>query len=1489
MVGLLAVFFISLIVCYGKACLKINGTASNAEGSLQEIEFTRYTPPTLKSLIVHPESQDNYFDFILDTQEEVIEDEERLEPLAKELIDYFFLGITLPSEDLWVNLNSVQESQVTSPRLALTDIGKVLLEADLTLKRDCSRFTDPRTKTGKEYWDKLQARLNEEGLNTTQLPIGNRFWIIPEEAAVEEDPDNHTVTIVKSKLKVCLEQEYLKLTPNNHIIASSSPLSSKQLLTQQICDFTMKQTILPHIQERVNYAQEYSKLRQVYNSLILAEYYKQKYHNGQGLYPQLINRAHLEGLESTEPWNTQDFYDAYVNSAQEGEYRFSQQEYDPFLASMVKKYYFYGGVLFGEGLTQRLKIGAKKLSAKVSSLPASIKLYIEAWTRKKAWSPRLAMREVSDPKITVSLKTPRWRAASVRLPGSEDDRPARGNGNAATPEAAKAFIDSLSADDGAVRTAAADALDSMGIHSATLTDAIDRGHIETEVTDDGFLKVHVYNAEGELVKTYTFESYIDHFEGSDIAFMDSTEHDAMYRWINKKTDSGDWDKNYTVINFDFHSDDDMEEYPDTYNRGNWAGCIMEDNLAGRYWWVHPVVALPKKSPFAARQTDSNHMLSELPESDDPVIITIDLDYIIPKDLAISDEIIDKRIEGIVNFLTSKGYDIKGINISRSRRTIHKDYENQAVRKLKAALEEISGMGSTKMDMRLSNIEYQEGQTTGAFEYDGNAIYRIAMLTSAFLSDRRGLIYTHKINQPFAKLALAELNPAVRISACLALKDAGTPKATQDLLAHLKTETDPEVIKAVSHRGESKEAIPPSGIKEVVLNGEKASADDVRKQMERSRQECGKNANKVCFNAKIIDDILEIAIEPRYIGDDTKEHKQITYPPSVSEGVLCGLYESNYLSLWFIYEPRDLTPDRKWEYYKGYIRLARFFVENNIVSNASKTRIEILCIRKDEEIFEPTEVLSKAETIEAFTRMPFTKQEYVEHIIRTKDSRASQKHINRAFEIAKEKGLTTKSEIIAAYRRVQTESHRAGGFAGLRWSRKRKSDKLLWRGIPVNKIKSLLYPASGDDYQAVIGMLRQFPNIIDVHLVDICDGGWFNVDDIMSAFNKGLQTQFDCSLVSHSDNMGYGSSQFAFMVLPSAKDQNYFWLTLRHNKTKREIVIHLHKYDYFALDKIPNLPAGADLVLVRYPGTGGELTKKKPLNFAFYSKVYIHTRSGGYIYIREARSPQERAMQDKLEIVDCSQGKRQWRDLVDTTDSFWRDENDYLVCKKVDQPRSQPESAGPDGPQDGNYVISEDADWSRAFEDNTKPIRVEVGFGDGTKLVKMALAHPENNYIGIDAQDYAIADLNAMLQSQKKPITNLKLIHSFDWKAFPQQTNREIVSEIYYIALDQKQLSTALCKRRRFRAMIKVLEPGGKVYISTQQPLYPVTLELFDKANFKDVTRESKFPHGSDAYQEHMEHCYVFQKPYDGKKDKGSVVAPGLGKPGGIDLREIELK
>lgn len=47
---------------------------------------------------------------------------------AKKLINYFFLGITLPSESFWVNLRPDEPDRITSSELSKTDLGRTLLE-----------------------------------------------------------------------------------------------------------------------------------------------------------------------------------------------------------------------------------------------------------------------------------------------------------------------------------------------------------------------------------------------------------------------------------------------------------------------------------------------------------------------------------------------------------------------------------------------------------------------------------------------------------------------------------------------------------------------------------------------------------------------------------------------------------------------------------------------------------------------------------------------------------------------------------------------------------------------------------------------------------------------------------------------------------------------------------------------------------------------------------------------------------------------------------------------------------------------------------------------------------------------------------------------------------------------------------------------------------------------------------------------------------------
>lgn len=68
---------------------------------------------------------------------------------AQELFNYFLVGVSLPNESFWVNLRPDSPNNIIDEYLAQTDVGRVLLEADLQLKKDTASLTSPQNPAGK--------------------------------------------------------------------------------------------------------------------------------------------------------------------------------------------------------------------------------------------------------------------------------------------------------------------------------------------------------------------------------------------------------------------------------------------------------------------------------------------------------------------------------------------------------------------------------------------------------------------------------------------------------------------------------------------------------------------------------------------------------------------------------------------------------------------------------------------------------------------------------------------------------------------------------------------------------------------------------------------------------------------------------------------------------------------------------------------------------------------------------------------------------------------------------------------------------------------------------------------------------------------------------------------------------------------------------------------------------------------------------------------
>ncbi len=94
-------------------------------------------------------------------KESVPSDETKLQEESQILLKYFFIGLTLSNDSFWVNLRPDAEDNIIDDYLAKTDIGKIMLEADLQLKKDTALATSPETPEGRDYWNKLYKKAEE--------------------------------------------------------------------------------------------------------------------------------------------------------------------------------------------------------------------------------------------------------------------------------------------------------------------------------------------------------------------------------------------------------------------------------------------------------------------------------------------------------------------------------------------------------------------------------------------------------------------------------------------------------------------------------------------------------------------------------------------------------------------------------------------------------------------------------------------------------------------------------------------------------------------------------------------------------------------------------------------------------------------------------------------------------------------------------------------------------------------------------------------------------------------------------------------------------------------------------------------------------------------------------------------------------------------------------------------------------------------------------
>ncbi len=290
-------------------------SVSGLPAASQLIALTpQYTPLMVQGLKIHPGDGLN-LSFILDSGNTDLNDQQ-LKDESEKLIKYFLTSLTVPENDLWVNLSPFESDRISSAALEKTEMGRDLLAQDYLLKKITSSLMYPEGETGKDFWNKFYQKAYEV-YGATDIPVEafHKVWIMPDTAEVFAQGDS--VVILKSSMKVMLEEDYYAEEKGKQIENSTSA-DMKQVL---------KDVLIPVITEEVNHGETFANLRQIYHALILAKWFKSN------LQESILGKVYADqnktgGIESVNQGEIAEIYQKYLDAFKAGSQGYLKEDYD---------------------------------------------------------------------------------------------------------------------------------------------------------------------------------------------------------------------------------------------------------------------------------------------------------------------------------------------------------------------------------------------------------------------------------------------------------------------------------------------------------------------------------------------------------------------------------------------------------------------------------------------------------------------------------------------------------------------------------------------------------------------------------------------------------------------------------------------------------------------------------------------------------------------------------------------------------------------------------------------------------------------------------------------------------------------------------------------------------------------------------------------------------------------------------------------------------
>ncbi len=328
---LLCLTIITSVICSPISAYE-NGVALELHNSGVPFELSnQYIPILLKGVSINSENPFE-FDFIIDSGHSDLTDVQ-IQKESERLIKYFMASLTIPEDDVWVNLSPYEKNRIIPNELGKTLLGRDLLEQDYVLKQVTSDLLHPEKELGKKFWNEIHNKVYSQ-FGMVDLPVDSlsKVWIVPEKASIYEDHNGAYVT-----------EAYLKVMLDKDVLALSESFDKRELSQEAAAAQVMKDIIVPAIEKEVNKGKNFAQLRQVFHSLILGKWYKETIK--ESLLAQVyVNQNKINGVDVSDKNIKEKIYAKYVEAFKKGSFNFIKEDYDQLSKQIIPRKYFSGGM-----------------------------------------------------------------------------------------------------------------------------------------------------------------------------------------------------------------------------------------------------------------------------------------------------------------------------------------------------------------------------------------------------------------------------------------------------------------------------------------------------------------------------------------------------------------------------------------------------------------------------------------------------------------------------------------------------------------------------------------------------------------------------------------------------------------------------------------------------------------------------------------------------------------------------------------------------------------------------------------------------------------------------------------------------------------------------------------------------------------------------------------------------------------------------------------